>query len=130
MARKVSKTLTDGELRIMQVMWKLQKASVKEVTEVLVAEVLKESESVAYNTVQTMLRILEEKGYLEHTKCGRSFIYSPLVPQHKARSAALKHLLSSFFDDSPQSLMVNLLEDEELDASEIQKLKDLIENSD
>ncbi len=124
MARKVSKTLTDGELRIMQVMWKLQNATVKEVT-----AVLQETEDVAYNTVQTMLRILEEKHYLQHTKHGRSFIYSPLVQQHKARSAALKHLLSSFFDDSPQSLVVNLLENEELDASEIQKLKELIEKS-
>ena len=124
MARKVSKTLTEGELRIMEVIWKLQSASVRDVT-----VVLQEKGSVAYNTVQTMLRILEEKGYVKHTKSGRSFIYSPLVEQHRARSAALKQLLSSFFDDSPRSLVVNLLEDEELDASDIQKLKELIAKS-
>lgn len=124
LARKISKTLTEGELRIMEVVWKQQNASVRDV-----ATVLQEEGSVAYNTVQTMLRILEEKGYLKHTKSGRSFIYSPLVGRQKARSAALKQLLSSFFDDSPQSLVVNLLEHEELDATDIQKLKDLIAKS-
>ncbi len=124
MARKASKTLTEGELRIMEVIWSLGSASVRDV-----AAVLQEKDSVAYNTVQTMLRILEEKGYLSHEKLGRSFIYTPLVERHKARSVALKHLLSNFFDGSPQSLLVNLLEDEELDASDMQKLKDLIAKS-
>ena len=125
MARKVSKTLTDGELRIMDVVWDLQNASVKNVE-----EVLQKSGPVAYNTVQTMMRILEDKGYVQHTKSGRSFVYSPLVDRKKARSEALKHLISSFFDGTPQSLVVNLLEDEEMDALEIQKLKDLINSSD
>lgn len=124
MARKVSKTLTEGELRIMDVVWKLQNVSVRDVT-----AVIQEKDSVAYNTVQTMLRILEEKGYVKHVKSGRSFIYRPVVERQKARSAALKQLLSSFFDDSPQSLVVNLLEDEKLDASDIQKLKELIAKS-
>lgn len=124
MARKVSKTLTEGELRIMEVVWDLGSASVKEVTAVLQAK-----EKLAYNTVQTMLRILEDKGYIEHSVSGRTFIYSPLVARNKARSAALKQLISSFFDDSPESLVVNLLEDEELDAAEIEKLKDLIAKS-
>ncbi len=125
MARKVSKTLTDGELRIMEVVWELGSASVKEVT-----AVLQSKENLAYNTVQTMLRILEDKGYVDHTVSGRTFIYSPLVARKKARNAALKHLISSFFDDSPESLVVNLLEDEELDAAEIEKLRELIAKSD
>lgn len=124
MARKESKTLTEGELRIMEVVWKLQNASVKDVTDVLQAK-----EAVAYNTVQTMLRILETKGYLTHVKSGRSFIYHPVVERKKARSAALKQLLASFFDDSPQSLVVNLLEDEELTATDIKQLKKLIAKS-
>ena len=124
MARKTSKTLTEGELRIMDVVWKLQNASVRDVT-----AVIQEKDSVAYNTVQTMLRILEEKGYVKHVKSGRSFIYRPVVERQKARSAALKQLLSSFFDDSPQSLVVNLLEDEKLDATDIQKIKELIAKS-
>ena len=125
MARKVSKTLTEGELRIMEVVWKLQTATVKEV-----AEILQKESTVAYNTVQTMLRILEGKGYVEHIKKGRSFIYSPLVKRHKARRAALQQLLANFFNDSPQSLVVNLLEDEVLDAAEIESIKELIAKSD
>ncbi len=124
MARKVSKTLTDGELPIMEAVWKLKNATVKEVV-----CALQGNEPAAYNTVQTMLRILEEKGYVQHTKSGRSFIYSARVERRMARSEALKHLLSRFFDDSPQSLVVNLLEDEKLDATEIKKLKELIGQS-
>ncbi|PHS03565.1 MAG: MarR family transcriptional regulator [Blastopirellula sp.] len=124
MARKASQTLTDGELRLMQVIWRLGSATVRDV----VVE-LEKKDKVAYNTVQTMLRILEEKGYLSHEKLGRSFVYSPIVERQNARSAALKKLLANFFDDSPQSLLVNLIEDEELDVADIQKLKGLISQS-
>ncbi|MBT3532073.1 MAG: BlaI/MecI/CopY family transcriptional regulator [Gammaproteobacteria bacterium] len=109
----------------MNVIWDLQNASVKNVV-----EVLQKDSPVAYNTVQTMMRILEDKDYVRHTKSGRSFVYIPLVDRKKARSEALKHLISSFFGGTPQSLVVDLLEDEEMDALEIQKLKDLINNSD
>jgi len=124
MARKASQTLTEGELRLMKVVWTLGTATVRDV----VVELEKEGK-VAYNTVQTMLRILEEKGYLSHEKSGRSFVYTAIVERQNARSAALKHLLSNFFDDSPQSLLVNLIEDEELDAADIKKLKELISKS-
>lgn len=116
--------LTEGELRIMDVIWKLGSGSVRDV-----ASVLQEENAVAYNTVQTMLRILEQKGYLRHETSGRTFIYFPLIERQKARAAAVKQLISSFFDDSPRSLLVNLLEDEELDAAEIARLKKLIERS-
>jgi len=121
MARKVSKTLTEGELRIMEVIWDKRKASVKDVR-----EVLQRNGNVAYNTVQTMLRILEEKGYLTHTKSSRSFVYTPLVERREARRNALKNLLVSFFDGSPETLFVNLLEDEDLDKEELESLKRLI----
>ena len=124
MARKASKTLTDGELRLMKVVWKLRRATVRDVV-----DELEKKGAVAYNTVQTMLRILEGKGYLKHEKSGRSFVYTPLVERDNARSAALKKLLSNFFDDSPRSLLVNLIEDEELNASDIKQLKELIDKS-
>lgn len=124
MARKRTATLTEGELRMMEVIWALGEASVREVT-----DQLQDKEPVAYNTVQTMLRILEQKGYLLHRKEGRSFIYQPLVARQQARSAALRHLLQRFFDDSPQALMVNLLESESLDMAELEQLKALIEQS-
>lgn len=125
MARRKSQTLTDGELRIMDVVWELREASVRDVT-----DRLSESENVAYNTVQTMLRILTEKGYVAHRKDGRAFIYRPLVGRTEARAAALKHVLARFFGGSRRLLVENLLDDDELDALEIERLKALIRNSD
>ncbi|MEZ5490279.1 MAG: BlaI/MecI/CopY family transcriptional regulator [Gammaproteobacteria bacterium] len=124
MARKVSKTLTDGELRVMDVLWSLKSASVKEVT-----SVLQQQSRIAYSTVQTTLRILERKGYVSHTISGRTFIFQPIVEKDKASKEALKKVLNSFFNDSPHSLVANLLEDEELDEAEIRRLKELIERS-
>jgi len=125
MARKPSKTLTDGELRIMDVIWDKKQVTVSDVV-----DALKAKDNLAYNTVQTMMKILEDKGYLQHEKQGRSFRYTPIVDRHSARSQALKHLIGRFFDDSPQALMVNLLEDQEIDAAELEKLRSMIENSD
>jgi len=122
MARKASKTLTDGELRIMEVLWRLKKGSVREVV-----NALREKEDVAYNTVQTVLGILETKGYLQHYKEGRAFVYTPVVDKRTARSSALRHFMSSFFDGSPQALVQNLLQDENVDAIEIARLRKLLQ---
>jgi len=124
MARKPSKTLTDGELRIMEVLWSLKSASVRDV-----ANALREKEEVAYNTVQTMMGILETKGYLEHHKEGRAFVYTPIINRSEARSSALKHFLGSFFDGSPQALVQNLIQDENVDAMEIDRLRKLLNAS-
>jgi len=121
MARKPSKTLTDGELRIMEVLWSLKAASVRDV-----ANSLREKEEVAYNTVQTMMGILENKGYLKHHKEGRAFVYTPIINRKEARSSALKHFLGSFFDGSPQALVQNLIQDENVDAMEIDRLRKLL----
>ena len=124
MARKPSKTLTDGELRIMEVLWSLKSASVRDV-----ANALREKEDVAYNTVQTMLGILETKGYLDHHKEGRAFVYTPIIDRGAARSSALKHFLGNFFDGSPQALVQNLIQDENVDAMEIDRLRKLLNAS-
>jgi len=124
LARKTSKVLTDGELKIMDVIWDLEEASVRDVT-----EVLNKSQSAAYKTVQTMLRVLESKGYVEHFVSGKTYIYKALVERKKARNAAINQLLSNFFQGSRQSLVVNLLEDEALDASELAQIKDFIKKS-
>ncbi len=124
MARKPSKTLTDGELKIMEVLWSHKTASVREV-----AVALREKDDVAYNTVQTMMGILETKGYLKHHKEGRAFVYTPIVDRSSARSSALKHFLGSFFDGSPQALVQNLIQDENVDAMEIDRLRKLLDAS-
>ena len=121
MARKRSPTLTDGESRLMNVLWKRGRATVSEV-----AAELPKRHSVAYNTVQTMLHILEEKGYARHDQVGRAFVYRPLIAQSAARRRALGHLIKALFDNSPRLVVLDVLQDERLDPAEIEQLKRLI----
>jgi predicted transcriptional regulator len=120
MARRRSATLTDGEARLMRVLWDAQSATVAEV-----AARLKSN----YSTVQTMLRILEAKGYVTHEKAGRAFTYRPIVDQTQARRRALSHLVTGLFNNSPSLLILNVLEDERIDPRELNRLKQLIRES-
>ncbi len=121
MARKKSHTLTEGELRIMEALWALEEASVRQVT-----DHLQSSDAPAYNTVLTMLGILEDKGYVTHKKEGRAFVYKPMMSRNKARSRALKHLVHKFFDGSPEALVQNLLNQEDIDPGEVERLRKVI----
>jgi BlaI family transcriptional regulator, penicillinase repressor len=124
MARKASPALTDAEARIMTVLWQLETATVADV----VAGLTK-TQAVTYSTVQTMLRILETKGYVAHEKVARAFVYRPLVDEAHARRRALRHLVSRFFNGSPSLLVLNVLEDEQIDPAELKRLKKLIEDA-
>ena len=108
----------------MAVLWQKHSATVADVV-----AALKPRGSATYSTVQTMLRILEAKGYVAHEKAGRAFIYRPLVNEKQARSRALKHLLSRLFDNSPSLLVLNVLEDERIDSTELKRLKKLIDDA-
>jgi predicted transcriptional regulator len=123
LARKKSPNLTECELRLMDVMWEKGSATVAEVAEALPKEL-----GLAYNTVLTTLRILEEKRYLRHTKAdeGRAFVYTPVVGRNEAGRNAVRYLVSRFFRNSPELLVLNLLEDEELSAGELDRIRDLI----
>ena len=121
MARKKSTTLTDGELRLMRVLWTEARATVSEVVELLPGE-----RRPAYTTVLTLLRILEQKGYVRHKKSGRAFIYSPLIDRNRARRSAVKRLVSQLFDDSPGLLLMNVLEHDEVDAEELMHLRHML----
>lgn len=122
MARRKSETLTAGELPLMQVLWQQGSATVGEL-----AESLAKDKAVAYNTVLTLMRILERKGYVRHTKDGRAFVYHPVVDSGEASRTAVRQLLSRFFNGSPELLVLNLLRDEALDGSELDRLRRLIE---
>jgi predicted transcriptional regulator len=104
------------------VLWERQKASVADVVSALGTK-----RAVSYSTVQTMLRILESKGYVAHEKSGRAFIYRPLVDQKQARRTALSHLVSRLFNNSPSLLVLNVLEDKRVDPREIERLKQLLD---
>jgi len=124
MARKKSPTLTEAELRVMEVLWGDAPATVAEVV-----ESLSRKSPVAYSTVLTTMRILERKGYLTHKKEGRAFLYSPLVNRGEARSNVLRYMLSKFFNNSPELLMLNILKEEKIDTRELQRLKKRIKES-
>lgn len=124
MARHRSPTLTDAEARVMAVLWQRQTATVGDVV-----AALKRKRPATYSTVQTILRILETKGYLTHDKVERAFVYRPIVDQRQARRRALKHLVRRLFDGSPGLLVLNVLEDEDIDPAERLQLKKLLEGS-
>jgi len=124
MSRPPSPALTDAEARVMSVLWRRHTASV---ADVVVA--LKKTHAVSYSTVQTLLRILEDKGYVSHEKVARAFIYQPRVDERQARRRALRHLVTRLFEGSPSLLVLNVLEDEQIDASELNRLKKLIEDA-
>lgn len=121
MARKKSTTLTDVELRLMNVLWEQGPSTVSEVQ-----KALPKKERAAYTTVLTMLRILEEKGYLEHEQDGRAFVYKPLIGREAARRSSVSHLVGRLFDGSPGALVLNVLENEELTPEELARLRELI----
>jgi predicted transcriptional regulator len=105
----------------MAVLWDKERATVGEVV-----TVLKSRYAAAYSTVQTMLRILETKGYVKHEKSGRAGIYRPVIDQRQARRRALSHLVSRLFDNSPSLLVLNVLEDDQIEPAELERLKKLI----
>jgi len=124
MARKKSPILTEAELKVMEVLWERGSATVGEVAEAQGA-----GQKIAYNTVLTFLRILEQKGYVGHTKAGRAFVYHPRIDRHQARRHALGILLDRFFDGSPGVLVSNLLEEERLAPDELARIRALIDKS-
>jgi predicted transcriptional regulator len=123
MARTRSPHLTEAELRLMDVLWEHGPATVADV-----AKALPKKLGLAYNTVLTTLRILEEKGYVAHTKPddARAFVYEPLVGRDEAGRSAVRYLVSRFFRNSPELLVLNLLEDEQLDEKELGRIRQLI----
>jgi len=122
MARRKSVALTDGELRLMRVLWDKGHATVGEVVDDLNGPI-----KPAYNTVLTLLRILEQKGHVTHDKAGRAFVYVPVINRSQARRSAVRHLLSRFFDDSPTALVLNLLEQDQINDDELRRLRELAE---
>ena len=124
MARKRSPALTDAEARVMSVLWQRQTATVGDVV-----AALQKGRAVTYSTVQTILRILETKGYVTHEKVARAFVYRPAIDARQARQRALRHLVARLFNGSPSLLISNVLEDEEIDAGELKQLKKLIEDA-
>ena len=120
--RKRSPALTDAEHRIMHVLWDRPGSTVGDVVERIEGPA-----KPAYNSVLTILRILERKGYVSHEKDGRAFVYSAVVNRQQARRGALSQLLSRFFNGSREELVMDLFGHEPVDAEELAKVKALLD---
>jgi predicted transcriptional regulator len=121
MPPKRSNTLTEAELRIMRILWARGEALVSDLV-----SAMPESAPLAYTSVLTTVRILEQKGYVEHRQEGRAFLYSPCVAEHDASRSEVRHVLHRFFGNSREQLMLSLLGDGEITPEELQRLKDAI----
>jgi predicted transcriptional regulator len=86
-----------------------------------------ESEPLAYNSVLTTIRILEQKGYVDHRQEGRAFVYSACIAEQEASRSEVKHILGRFFGNSRERLLLSMLGDEEITPQELQRLKDAIQ---
>jgi predicted transcriptional regulator len=120
--RKPSPALTEAELRVMDALWQQAPATVSDVVDRMAGPA-----RPAYNTILTILRILERKGYVGHEKDGRRFTYLPRIDRRQARRTALSHLLGRFFGGSEALLVNDLLGREEPDAQHLDELRALLD---
>jgi BlaI family transcriptional regulator, penicillinase repressor len=124
LARSKSATLTEAELRIMNVLWDKGPATVHEVLQALPPK-----PNLAYNSVLTIIRILETKGYVKHVKDKRAHIYMPKIDREDATRFEVRHLVSRFFGNSHERLLLNILEESSIDAEELARMRELLERS-
>lgn len=122
MPRRTSETLTEAELRIMQVLWQKGPGSVQQILDAMPAQ-----PALAYNTVLTTIRILEKKGYVGHDKDGRAHIFRPLVERDEASRSEIRHLVSRFFRNSHEDLVLNILEDRGIAPEELERLRQMLD---
>ena len=110
------KELTRAEEQIMHVLWLLKKAYVKDIIERL------PSPKPAYNTVSTIVRILEKKGFIDHEAFGKTYLYRPLVAKEDYTQAFLKHFVKDYFGDSYQELVSFFARDRNMSVSELEEI--------
>ncbi len=124
MPPRSSVTLTEAELRLMEVFWDRGPCTVQQLLDALPTK-----PSLAYNSVLTTTRILEKKGYVKHVKDGRAHVYAPVLDRKEVTRSEIRHLVSRFFSNSDEMLVLNILEERGLDQDEISRLKQLLEGS-
>ena len=125
MPPKQSQTLTDAELRVMKVLWAKGSATVQQVL-----DSIDKTPALAYNSILTTIRILERKGYLKHSKDGRAHVYVPVVRQEEATRSEIRHLVSRFFRNSEEDLVLNILEDQGIQPEELDRLRRMLDRRD
>ncbi len=123
MPRKKALVLTDHELRLMEVLWTRGPSTVAEVTDSLPPPPL------AYNTVLSTLRTLEQKTYVGHKEAGRAFVYHARLERDEAAKSAVSHVISRFFGNSPNALALTLLDEVPVKDADRKRIRELLERS-
>ena len=118
-------TLTPQELAIMKVVWKLEQATVRDVY-----EAIREKRQIAYTTVMTMMRILEEKGYLKKSRVERAYLYKPARARQQVIGAMVRDFVDRVFDGAASGLLVQLAKDGKLSKDERRQIRRVIEEMD
>jgi BlaI family transcriptional regulator, penicillinase repressor len=114
--------LSRRERQVMDIIYRLGEASVNDVLEHL-------PDPPSYSAIRALLRVLEDKGHLSHEEQGAKYIYKPTLKIESVRSSALKNLLNTFFDDSPEQVVATLISEAKLSQGELEKLSKLIEQA-
>ena len=104
----------------MDVLWRKGSGTVQQVQDWLPS-------TLAYNSVLTTIRILEKKGHVKHVKDGRAHVYEPVIGREEATRSEIRHLVGRFFRNSHEALVLNILQDESIDASELNRLRKMLD---
>jgi BlaI family transcriptional regulator, penicillinase repressor len=116
MARRPSRTFTERELEIMQILWEKKEATVRDIQQAL-------PPGRHYNTILTIIRVLERKGHVNHRQEGRGFVYRALAHPERSRSRALSHLIDSVFGGSSESVVLNMVETGSLSLEDLDEIR-------
>jgi predicted transcriptional regulator len=116
--KSIEKPLTATELEMMNVLWRIAPASVHQVVEALLPQ-----RQLAYTSVSTIVRILEQKGYVRSRKEGRGHLYEPTISKETYQVASLQHLVSNVFDGTPTLLVQRLVDSEQIDPEELDQIR-------
>ena len=112
--------LTKSEEKIMQIFWKLKKAFVKEVIEQLPPP------KPPYNTISSIVRILEKKGFLGYKAYGRTYEYFPIISKFAYRKSVFSNVMKNYFDGSYENVVSYMVEDEEMSEQELKEMQEII----
>lgn len=120
--RHPTPTLTPHELAIMKVIWRLDSATVRDVY-----EALRTRRTIAYTTVLTMMKVLEQKGYLKKSQTERAFVYRPAKPRQQVIGAMVREFVDRVFDGASRTMLLHLVQSAKLNSSERKALIKAIE---
>jgi BlaI family penicillinase repressor len=119
--RSKSPTLTEQELEIMKIVWAREVSTVRDVYETLL-----ERRKIAYTTVMTMMKILEQKKYLRKTQEDRAYVYRPAKPKNQVIKSMVREFVNRVFNGSAEPLLVHLIEDQKLSKKELEEIARMI----